>query len=159
MGGTPYDSPDEVTDADLAALAKDWIALVESELAAWLTDREAQETWAALLALWSRGVDAALRGAADAGGGSAAWAAAGDAAPDAGDAERVGLARRLAALEARVVELEAKPKRGKPKRGKSRRAAKPSAGRAAGADRGRFARVCLRDLANWNYGHPAVTRD
>ncbi|HKM64943.1 MAG TPA: hypothetical protein VJY39_20890 [Acidisphaera sp.] len=144
MDGTPYEWPNEGKQADVAALARDWIALVESELAGWMTDREAQETWTALLALWTRGVEAALRGAGDAGaGGGAARPAAGGAAPDAGDAERLELARRLAALEARIAELERKPRRRKAARKSARKSPGKSdhvAGGAAGADRGGIAK-------------------
>ena len=103
----PHGSPDEVTDADLAALARDWIALVETELGAWLSDQEAQETWTALLTLWSRGFGAAVQRGAEAGaGGSAAGSAAAGAAPDAGSIEYLVLAGRIAVLESRVAELE-----------------------------------------------------
>ena len=38
-----------------AALARDWITLWQSELAALAVDREAQETWHVLLSLWAGG--------------------------------------------------------------------------------------------------------
>ena len=45
---------------DLDALARDWITLWQSELAAIATDREAQETWHAILALWAGAAGAML---------------------------------------------------------------------------------------------------
>ena len=39
--------------ASLHELARDWITLWQSELAALAADREAQETWQALVALWA----------------------------------------------------------------------------------------------------------
>jgi hypothetical protein len=50
--------------AELEALAEDWIALWQSEIAALAADREAAETWAAMSAAWA-GLGAAwLRAAA-----------------------------------------------------------------------------------------------
>ena len=40
-------------EPDLAALARDWIELWQSELAALAADREAAETWVRLAALWA----------------------------------------------------------------------------------------------------------
>src|ERR1700678_1625747 len=48
---------------DLTALARDWVTLWQSELAAIAADREAQESWQAILALWA-GAAAAMLAAA-----------------------------------------------------------------------------------------------
>ena len=47
--------------AELHELARDWITLWQSELAAMATDREAQETFQALLAVWAGAAAAMLR--------------------------------------------------------------------------------------------------
>src|SRR5271163_2472065 len=46
---------------DLRKLAQDWITLWQSELAGLAVDREAQETWHAMLALWAGAAAAMLR--------------------------------------------------------------------------------------------------
>src|SRR5271156_6144782 len=48
---------------DLAALARDWVTLWQSELAAMAADREAQESWQAILALWAGAAGAMLAAA------------------------------------------------------------------------------------------------
>ena len=48
---------------DLEALARDWITLWHSELAAIAADREAQESWQAILALWAGAAGALLAAA------------------------------------------------------------------------------------------------
>src|ERR1700723_2618756 len=45
------------------ALARDWITLWQSELAAIAADREAQESWQAILALWGGAAGAMLAAA------------------------------------------------------------------------------------------------
>jgi hypothetical protein len=45
---------------DLAALARDWVTLWQSELAAIAADREAQESWQAIVALWAGAAGAML---------------------------------------------------------------------------------------------------
>lgn len=55
-GDAPKDGAREgVQDsaAELEALAEDWIALWQSEIAALAADREAAETWAAMSAAWA----------------------------------------------------------------------------------------------------------
>ena len=110
---------------DLHALARDWITLWQSELSALAVDREAQETWQTMLALWAGAAGAMLAAAPrerpKPGGGFPGWggaprgqsgpaAAAGTppaaAAPDARDAEIERLGRHIAALEARLADLE-----------------------------------------------------
>jgi uncharacterized protein YceH (UPF0502 family) len=101
---------------DLHDLARDWITLWQSELAALAADREAQETWRVLLSMWAGAAGALLRampreGANDGAGGSARPAAAPRpaapaAAPDARDAEVERLRQRIADLERRLDGLE-----------------------------------------------------
>jgi hypothetical protein len=102
---------------DLQALARDWITLWQSELTAAAADRELQETWQTLAALWA-GVAGAMvqgmpRGVPDGAAGlpSARPPAAPRAAPfaaasDARDAEVDRLARRVAELERRLADLD-----------------------------------------------------
>ena len=96
---------------DLHDLARDWITLWQSELAALAADREAQETWQALLSLWAGAAAATLQAMPRAGHERARPAqsprpAAATTAPDARDAEIERLHRRLADLERRLHELE-----------------------------------------------------
>ena len=110
--------------AEIEAMARDWITLWQSELAALAGDREAQEGWIRLLSLWA-GMATALLGAlpparapeprphpfherADARAGTPPphGAAPIDAAPDARDAALERLDRRLARLEERLAALE-----------------------------------------------------
>jgi hypothetical protein len=107
---------------DLDALARDWITLWQSELAAIAVDREAQESWQAILALWAgiagAMLNAAPRGPAHeradrrAGAAAPAGAAAASAAPDARDAEIERLTRHVAELELRLAEVERGVRRG-----------------------------------------------
>ena len=53
--------PDAAAAPDLRKLAQDWITLWQSELAALAVDREAQETWHAMLALWAGAAAAMLQ--------------------------------------------------------------------------------------------------
>jgi hypothetical protein len=48
---------------DLQALARDWVTLWQSELAAIAADREAQESWQAIVALWAGAAGAILAAA------------------------------------------------------------------------------------------------
>jgi hypothetical protein len=108
-GEQPIDPP----PVELQELARDWITLWQSELAALATDREAQETWQTLMALWAGAAGAMLqalpRAGHDGGGARSSYAprpAAAPAAPDPRDAEIERLARRVAELERRLAELE-----------------------------------------------------
>jgi hypothetical protein len=93
------------------ALARDWITVWQSELAALAADREAGETWQQTLALWA-GLAACVLGGADAAGAHPAGADAASrpapaaAAPDARDAAIDRLARRIGELERRLADLE-----------------------------------------------------
>src|SRR5271157_1743416 len=60
---------------DLAALARDWVTLWQSELAAIAADREAQENWQAIVALWAGAAGAMLSAA------PRSWASAGPSRP------------------------------------------------------------------------------
>jgi hypothetical protein len=123
-GASPGESPGETAQdgvaPDLRALARDWITLWQSELAALAVDREAQETWHTMLALWAGAAGAMLtaaprerpgRGAPRHAGGHAGPAASpgtapAAAAPDPRDAEIERLARHVRELEARLAEIE-----------------------------------------------------
>jgi hypothetical protein len=121
---------------DLRRLAQDWITLWQSELTAMAADREMQETWQATIGLWaafatamakamppssgSRNAPsppeahdpASVRRTGESWAGRAARAADAArstpvaAAPDPRDAEVERLGRHIAALEARLAELE-----------------------------------------------------
>jgi hypothetical protein len=114
---------------DLAALAQDWITVWQSELSGAAIDREVQETWQTMAALWAGAASTMLRalprvahdpGATDtgaagrrktavrAGPGPAAAArpAPAAAAPDARDVEIDRLTDRIADLERRLADLE-----------------------------------------------------
>ena len=107
-------------NTDLAALARDWIVLWQSELTAMANDRELREAWAGLLTLWagaaSSAIDIAQRAARHepshsatrrhAGTDDAARPAPGGAAPHTGGDPVEHLHRRIAELEARLATLE-----------------------------------------------------
>jgi hypothetical protein len=100
--------------ADLHELARDWITLWQSELAALAVDREMQEAWRVLLSLWAGAAAASLaalpRGMphepARTRPADAPRAASPAAAPAAGDAEIERLRGRVAELERRLAGLE-----------------------------------------------------
>jgi hypothetical protein len=121
-------------EADLRKLAQDWITLWQSELSAMAADRELQESWQATMGLWAGVATAMLNatfgtaqhgatnrhdrnrqypGRQHSGPEPAAGTKAAAAAPDARDAEIERLARHIAALEARLGELE---RSGRPRR-------------------------------------------
>jgi len=127
LAGNPADG------ADFKALARDWITIWHSEMAAAATDREGVEHWQALVqqyaAAWAGAANAMTSAwpdpppppsahTASAGrthGGhdtraarpaAPARAAPAAAAPDARDAEVERLARRVAELERRLAELD-----------------------------------------------------
>lgn len=107
---------------DLRQLAADWISLWQSELSAIAVDREAQETWQAMLVLWAGAAGAMLqamprnppagppaghdRATRRTGTEPEARAPTPAAAPDPRDVEIDRLARHVAALEARLAGLE-----------------------------------------------------
>jgi hypothetical protein len=115
----------EESGAALDALARDWITLWQSELAALASDTEAVETWTRLLALWAGAAAAALRMAPRADAVHDPYAAraapppraaaagapsdAGGVAGDGGRHDDTVLARildRLDAIERRIAALE-----------------------------------------------------
>ena len=62
MAGSDRSTPPPGMDGeDLHDLARDWITLWQSELAALAADREAQETWRVLLSMWAGAAGALLR--------------------------------------------------------------------------------------------------
>jgi hypothetical protein len=109
---TGPDPGDDAAAPDLRKLAEDWITLWQSELGALAADREVQETWQAMLALWVGAVSAMLRTLAHehpdrrAGAAAAAGAAPAAAAPDPRDAAIERLTRRIGELEARLADVE-----------------------------------------------------
>jgi polyhydroxyalkanoate synthase len=62
-GETPGEAPGDDAGLDLPGLARDWITLWQSELAAMAVDREAQETWHTMLGLWAGAAGAMLAAA------------------------------------------------------------------------------------------------
>ncbi len=116
--GSPGSDPSQAAGPpDLQQVARDWITLWQSELTAAATDREVQETWQTLAALWAgiagamiqampRGLPDGGRSPPTPGTAAPARAAPAAAAPDARDAEIDRLARRLADLERRLADVE-----------------------------------------------------
>ncbi len=117
-------SPDAQSGAQAGgaqALARDWITIWQSELAALATDRELQDSWVRFVTLWGQAANTAatlLPGAATgerAGGRAGAAAAAGPTAPvaasDPRDATIERLAVRTAELERRLAGLDAAAER------------------------------------------------
>jgi hypothetical protein len=123
----PPDGPDDPADAaDLKALARDWITIWHSEMAASAQDREAQELWQAMATGWADAWAAAATTMVDAlpdvrptpraspaphePGGARPVATPrpppADAAFDPRDAEVERLARRVADLERRLAERD-----------------------------------------------------
>ena len=70
---------DEAADPDMRKLAQDWITLWQSELAGLAVDREAQESWQAVLRMWAAGAAGMLRAMPQ--GGPYAGGAAGSGRP------------------------------------------------------------------------------
>ena len=103
---------DGAAPPDLRKLAQDWIVLWQSELAALAVDREAQETWQAMLVLWAGAASAMLRALPHeyperrTGAAAAAGAAPAAAAPDTRDAAIERLNGRIGELEARLADVE-----------------------------------------------------
>ena len=97
---------------DPAALLRDWMTLVQTELAGLASDREALETWQGLLAMWAQAAHTAMapHDPRQNPPGPAPAAAAPAAERPAVDA----LLARIAGLERRVAELERQPHRKKP---------------------------------------------
>lgn len=130
-GGAKAENP----GADAADLARDWIAIWESELSALATDPETLRSWQAAAQVWSGFVLWMLNAIpkappfADDGpprharAGQAPGAAPVDAAPDPRDDEIGRLSRHIASLERRLADLERRDRRGTPshsKRGSKR---------------------------------------
>ena len=118
---------------DLRAVAEDWITIVQSELAALATDREAGEIAKTMLAIWAKAATAMVAG--DAGPAGSPRAAPAAAASAAGRDELAALHRRIDELERLVAELgQRNPgSAGKPAGGrKSRRNPRGGTGGSAG---------------------------
>ncbi len=65
--GTAPDTDDGPHDATapedaFRTLAEDWIAIWQSEITAYLTDPETQQSWGAMMALWSGAAQTMMRG-------------------------------------------------------------------------------------------------
>jgi hypothetical protein len=103
-------------------LAKDLVAMWQSELTAMAADRELRETWAATMALWAQAANAAaallpheLSPSGSTSPAQPARASASAAAPQPGVAEIEQLNRRIAELELRLADFMAgKPAGGPP---------------------------------------------
>ena len=108
------------TDADWRALARDWVTIWQSELAALADDREAAQTWQRMVDGWARMAEAMIAATPEPspahpspahrdervpGPAAPAGATAAAAAPDARDAELERLATRVAELERRLAAL------------------------------------------------------
>ena len=106
----PGEPQEEAPRVDLRAVAADWITIVQSELAALASDREAQEMTQAVVAIWANAATTMLRAL------PREWPATRAAAPpraapaaaasDAGGAEIDDLRRRVRELEARLDALQ-----------------------------------------------------
>ncbi|MGH7122680.1 MAG: hypothetical protein ACREFP_27425 [Acetobacteraceae bacterium] len=105
--------------SDIEALARDWITIWQSELSSYAADRETQEGWLRVLALWAGALTSLLAtlptgasaGVHDQPDGHAraaekAGAPATPAAPDPRMAAFERLDQRLAGLEERLAALE-----------------------------------------------------
>jgi hypothetical protein len=113
--GAPRRPGDPGGSADLQALARDWITLWQSELAAAAADREIQEAWQTFAALWAGAATAFAQAlprdghdgrSGGTGAAAAPRAAPAAVAPDSRDAEIERLRRRVDALERRLAERE-----------------------------------------------------
>jgi hypothetical protein len=94
---------------DPFAMARDWITIVQSELASLAADREVQEAMQRLVAGWATAAEALVPHdgpARPARAAAAARPAPAAAAPDARDAEIERLGARIAELETRLAALE-----------------------------------------------------
>ncbi|HTH99979.1 MAG TPA: hypothetical protein VL752_03445 [Acidisoma sp.] len=104
-GGQGPAGPGAGADEDFQALAKDWIAIWQSEITAYLTDPETQASWTAIIALWAEAAQAMLRSM------PAAPAASGFRPPGTATHERAkpGPARRGAGADAAAGTASAAP--------------------------------------------------
>ena len=102
--------PEVAARVDPVAVAADWITIVQSELAALASDREAQEMAQSVIASWASAATSMLRAVPR--DWPEPWAAAppraapAAAASDAGGAEIDDLRRRVRELEARLDALQ-----------------------------------------------------
>ncbi len=95
---------------DLQAMARDWVAIWQSEFTALAADRETQEAWARWVTAWAAAAEAAAAllpvghdGVGGARSTAPAGAAAAVAAPDARNDAIRRLAERVAELERRLA--------------------------------------------------------
>ncbi len=98
---------------NLEALARDWVDICQSELTALAQDREVQEAWQAMLALWASAAHAMLRALPrasaherPANSAHSARPPAPAATPDPRDATIKLLMQRIAGLEQRLAGVE-----------------------------------------------------
>jgi hypothetical protein len=115
-GGTGDRPADAASGPDMQSLARDWITVWQSEIAAVACDREVQETWQMLAGLWAGVASLMLqglpRGQPDgyppirARPSATARPPPAAAASDSRDAEVERLARRVAELERRLAERD-----------------------------------------------------
>ena len=111
------DGHDKSSAPDPRAVARDWITIWQSELSALATDREMQEAWVRLVALWAQAAERVANllpagASGDPPGRAVPFAAPRATAPmaasDARDATIQQLAERVAELERRLAAPPAK---------------------------------------------------
>jgi hypothetical protein len=116
-GDPPHPRPPDRDPPDPAALARDWMTLVQTELAGLAQDREALETWTAMASAWGRAMAGFTPPGAPLGSPPARYPAAAPshdptraapaaASPGDGGAGADDVSARLDALERRLAGIE-----------------------------------------------------